>query len=96
MQNLIKVKFNLLYKRILVSIYYLLFKALYFRFEYKPTFHVKHGPNYYLAIFIPEFSKVFTELDGVTFGLFRNRRQIYKSMSLICVFFIMHFDAILT
>ena len=83
MQNLIKVKFNRLYKIILVSIYYLLFKALYFRFEYESTFHVKHGPNFYLAIFIPKFSKVFTELNGVPFGLFRNRRQIYKSMRLI-------------
>lgn len=83
MQNLIMVKFNRLYKRILVSIYYLLFKALYFRFEYESTFHVKHGPNFYLAIFIPKFSKVFTKLNGVTFGLFRNRGQIYKTMSLI-------------
>ena len=96
MQNLIKVKFNHLYKRILVRIYYLLFKALYFRFEYESTFHVKHGPNFYLAIFIPELSEVLTNLDGITFGLFRNRRQIYKPMSLIWIFFVMHFDTILT
>ncbi len=58
-------------------------------------FHVEHGFIHQLTMLIPKLPEVFRNLDGVTFRLAGNWRDVDKAMTLVWVVHILNLDSIL-